>query len=49
LNAKVAGLRQVVAKYNSDTSHIKDSAIEKIAALNQKGKLEDWVASKLKD
>ncbi|MEO6977859.1 MAG: hypothetical protein ABI113_05745 [Mucilaginibacter sp.] len=49
LNAKVAGLRQVVAKYNLDTDHVKNSTVEKLAALDQKGKLVDWAASKLKE
>jgi len=49
LNAKVAGLRQVISKYISDTDHVKNSPVEKLASLDKKGKLENWAASNLKE
>jgi len=43
--AKLAGLRGVIAKYTMETGHKKNSEIEKLIKLEQDGKLEAWVST----
>lgn len=44
----VAAIRAVIAKYQMEPTHVKDSHIEKLAQLDKDGKLEAWVKTDFK-
>jgi hypothetical protein len=43
--ANVAGLKALIAKYQSEKNHKKDSAVEKLIKTDQDGKLDEWAAT----
>jgi hypothetical protein len=43
--ANVAGLKALIAKYQMEKNHKKESAVEKLIKIDQDGKLEDWAAT----
>ena len=43
--AKIAGLREVIAKYNNQPDHNPNTEVDKIIELATNGKLESWVVS----
>lgn len=45
--ADLAAIKALIDKYNKETTHKKDKGIEKLAQLDQDGKLEDWIRSDL--
>ena len=45
--AKLAGFKAVIAKYNSEKKHSRDKNVEMLAQLDSEGKLENWIATEL--
>jgi len=45
--ADLAAIKALIEKYSKETNHKKDKGIEKLAQLDQDGKLEDWIRSDL--
>ncbi len=43
--ANVAGFRALIAKYQMEKNHKKQSAVEKLIKIDQDGKLEEWTAT----
>jgi hypothetical protein len=43
--ANVAGLKALIAKYQMEKNHKKESAVEKLIKIDQDGKLEEWAAT----
>ena len=47
--AKLAGLRAVISKYNSEPDRVKDKNVEYLIKVDEEGKLEDWVTTFMKN
>ena len=45
--ADLAAVKALIDKYNKETTHKRDKGIEKLAQIDQDGKLEDWIKSDL--
>jgi hypothetical protein len=45
--AKLAGFKAVIAKYNAEKKRSRDKNVEMLAQLDNEGKLENWIATEL--
>ncbi len=48
IHGTVAGLKSIIKMYKANASAPRDASIDKLVSLNDKGKLEEWVATQLK-